>query len=111
METEHPVLSVQRLSWRFFVLAAFMALLAPLLADSLQSFFVVNGGIRFYQAIFSLYLTSPEGLFVFVSARAIITFLILWFFARIGFRDRTVWICLAVLWLLADYMLEPAVIK
>jgi len=88
-----------------------MAILAPLLADSLQSFFVLNGGIRLYQAIFSLYLASPEGLCVFVGMRAIITFLILWFFVRIGFRDRTVWICLAVLWLFVDYMLESAVIK
>ena len=88
-----------------------MAILAPLLADCLQSLVVVRSGIRFYQAIFSLYLASPEGLCVFVGVRAIITFLILWFFVRIGFRDRTVWICLAILWLFADYMLEPAVIK
>jgi hypothetical protein len=111
METKHPVISVQRLSWRFYALAAPAAVLAPLLADSLQSLFVVRGGIRFYQAIYSLYLVSTAGACLLVGARAIITFFILWLFVRLGFRDRTVWICLVFLWLFTDYLLEPAVIK
>jgi hypothetical protein len=111
METKHPVLSVQQLSWRFFILAALAATLAPLLADSLQSLFVVRGGIRFYQAIYSLYLASTAGACLYVGVRAVITFLMLWFFVRLGFRDRTVWICLAILWFFADYMLQPAAIK
>ena len=111
METEHPVLSVTRLSWRFFVLTALMSILAPLLADCLQSFSVVRSGIRFYQAIFSLYLDSPGALYVFVVVRAIVTFLVLWFFARPGFRGRIVWLCFVVLWTIADFMLEPGVVK
>src|SRR6202142_3948428 len=103
--------SVHRLTWSFFILAVPSAILAPLLADSLQSLFVVRGGIRFYQAIYSLYLASTAGACLFVGVRAVITFFMLWFFVRLGFRDRTVWIYLAVAWLFADYAFIPAVTK
>jgi hypothetical protein len=108
---EQTSVSPHRLTWSYFILAAPAAILAPLLADSLQSLFVVRGGIRFYQAWYSLYLANPEGLCLFVGVRAVITLAILSFFVRLGFRDRTVWICLALLWFFADYVLEPSVRK
>jgi hypothetical protein len=78
-------------------LAAPAAILAPLLADSLKSLFVYQSGSRFYQAPFWWYLRGAEGACIYVGVRAIITLAILSFFVRLGFRDRTVWICLAFL--------------
>ena len=106
---EQTDVSPHRLTWSFFILAAPAAILAPILADSLQSLFVVRSGFRFYQAIYSMYLASAAGACLFVGVRAVITLAILSFFVRLGFRDRTVWICLVFLWLFADYLLEPAV--
>ena len=108
---EQTAVSPHRLTWSFFILAAPAAILAPMLADSLQSLFVVRSGYRFYQAIYQMYLASTAGACLFVGVRAIITLATLSFFVRLGFRDRTVWICLAVFWLFADYALEPAAIK
>lgn len=94
-------------SWHFFVLSALMSPLAPLLADCLQSLSVVRNGIRFHQAAFWMYLDSPAGFCVFVGARAVVTFLFLFLLGGLGFRGRTVWICLVVLWTFADFALEP----
>ena len=103
--------SPHRLTWSFFILAAPAAILAPMLADSLQSLFVVRSGFRFYRAIYQMYLDSTAGACLFVGVRAIVTLAALSFFVRIGFRDRTVWICLAALWLFVDYATEPGAIK
>jgi hypothetical protein len=108
---EQADVSPHRLTWSFFILAAPAAILAPMLADSLQSLFVVRNGSRFYQAIYSMYLASTAGMCLFVGVRAVITLAILSFFVRLGFRDRTVWICLAVFWLFVDYALEPTAFK
>ena len=102
MEAEHPVFSVQRLGWRFLVLASFMAFLAPVLADSLHSFSVWRSGIRFYNA--ELGSIATPGYWVYVAARGVITFLIVWFFARIRFRDFWPWLCFVGLWTLLDFV-------
>jgi hypothetical protein len=96
-----------RLTWRFFVLAAAMAFLAPLLADSLHSFFVVRGGIRFYNA--ELGRIAWSGFWIFVALRGFITFLVIWFFARIRFSDFIVWCCCLGLWTLLDLCMEVAI--
>ena len=79
-------------------------MLAPLLADSLHSAWVVSSGIRFYNA--ELGRVSMPGFWVFTALRGFISFLILWFFARIRFRDIGVWCCLTGLWTLLDLEME-----
>jgi len=111
METKHPIHWPKKWSWHFFGLSALMSLLAPLLADCLQSLSVASSGIRFYQATLWMYLDNPSGFCLFVGARALVTFLFLWLLAGLGFRGRTVWIFFAVLWTVADFTLEPAVTK
>jgi hypothetical protein len=102
---EEALEPIVRLGWQFFLVAALAALFTPLLADGVQSLFEV----RPYQRIYSfLYLGSTWGASVFVGLRAILTFLAPWCFAKLGFRDRTVWICLAVLWFVVDLMVMPA---
>lgn len=102
---EEALEPIVRLGWQFFLVAGVAALLAPLLADGVQSLFEV----RPYQRIYSfLYLGSAWGASVFVGLRAILTFLTLWCLVKLGFRDRAIWICLAVLWFVIDLMIMPA---
>ena len=108
-EPKQTDVSTHRLTWLFFILAVPMAILAPLLADTLQSLSVFPGGISFERVWW--YLVSTKGACLFVGVRAIITYLVLWFFVRLGFRDRTVWICLAILWFIADCMFVELLTK
>lgn len=109
-KSESKESSGRPLTWSFYVSAAVSAILAPLLADGLHTFFVYQGGIRIYQGAFWWYLVSTMGAGVYVAVRAIITFLVIGFFVRNGFRDRTIWICSAALWLVIDFMLQPLII-
>lgn len=103
-EPEPAPAPTSRLTWRFFVCGALAAVLAPLLADGLQSLLAVR---RSPSVFSSVYLGGTPGTCVFVGVRAMMTFLALRFFVRLGFRDRTVWICLVILWFLADYGVMP----
>ena len=105
-ETEHPV-RAQRINWRSLVLAAVMALLAPLLADTLHSCIVVSSGIRFYNA--EIGRMGAALFWDYVAPRAAITFLIIWFFARTRFRDIWVWCCAVALWTFLDIQMEVAI--
>jgi hypothetical protein len=100
----------RHLTWSFFASAALAAILAPLLADSLHLLFVFESGRRFYEAD-SASTAAAWFAGVFEGIRVAITFLILWICGRHGFRDRTVWLCLVVLWLFVDTLLQPAVVK
>jgi hypothetical protein len=109
--TKPPDASPLRLSAKFFLLATPMSLLAPVLADCLQSVYVMAEGTRYYQAILSTYLTQPEGVVIIVGVRALITLALLRFLVKSGFRGRTVWLVLVALWLTFDFYLEPAAHK
>src|ERR1035438_6249947 len=98
MQNKMPEHLIQKLTWRFFVLAAVMAFLAPLLADCLHSFFVVRGSIRFYNA--ELGRIAYPAFWIFVALRGFITFFVIWFSARIRFSDFVVWCCCVGLWTL-----------
>jgi hypothetical protein len=104
MQTEHPKGSVRRFGWRFYFFAPMMAVLAPLLADSLHSLYVVHTGIRFYNA--ELGLIAWPGYWIFVALRGAVSFFVVWFFIWARFRDFWVWCCLAGLWLLLDLKAE-----
>lgn len=106
MENKRPVLSVQRLTWRFFALAVVMAFLAPLLADCLHTFFVVRGGIRFYNA--ELGHIAESRYWAYLALRGFVTFLVIWFFARIRFSHIFVWGCCVAIWTLLDLESEVA---
>ena len=106
-KTEQTDSAVRRLSWSFFVMAAVMALLAPAVADCLHSFFVVRSGIRFYNA--ELGRIAQPVFWILLGIRVVITFLALWFFGRIGFRDIFVWCVCVVLWTLLDMQMEIAI--
>ena len=109
-KTEAAPASTRHLTWSFFAYAAVAAILAPLLADGLHLLFMFESGRRFYEAD----LVSTAGAWfagVFEGVRAVITFLILWICGRHGFRDRTVWLSLVVLWLFVDFLLQPAAVK
>jgi hypothetical protein len=41
----------------------------------------------------------------YIAIRTIITFVILWHLAKLGFRDRTVWMCLADWWTIVNFLL------
>ena len=107
MQIEHPDGLVRKFGWRFYVFAPLMAFLAPLLADSLHSFFVVHGGIRFYNA--ELGRMAWLGFWIFVALRGIISFFVIWFFVWARFRDFWVWLCLVGLWTLLDFQMEIAI--
>jgi|ERR1017187_2900481 hypothetical protein len=97
----------QGLGWSFFAFAILLSFLAPLLADSLHSFFVVSSGIRFYNAELGRILLWR--FWVAVAVRGLMTLPVVWLFARIGFKDIWVWCCLVLFWLLVDFELEIAI--
>jgi hypothetical protein len=103
-EPEQAVSATQKLSFSFFASAALMAILAPLFADCLHSVMVVTGGYRLYNAELSRVATTL--FWILVAARAVITLLVIWFFARLRFRDIWVWSCLVALWTYADIQME-----
>lgn len=84
-----------------------MAFLAPLLADSLHSFYVVHSGIRFYNA--ELGKIAWPGYWIFVALRGAVGFFVVWFFVLARFRDFWVWCCLVGLWMLMDFQMEYAI--
>jgi hypothetical protein len=98
--------STQKLSFLFFVFAVVMAFLAPVFADCLHSVMVVTGSYRLYNA--ELGRIATPFFWIFAATRGIITFLIVWFFARIRFRDIWVWCCLVGLWTFLDMQMEIA---
>ena len=96
-----PVQKMRRpLTLSFFMLAVFMSGLAPLLADLIHSAYVVIGGSRMYNAELS-YIAS-SGFWIFLATRAVLTFLLVWVLAKIGFAHMLVWSCSVILWLFVD---------
>jgi hypothetical protein len=100
--------SVQHLTWSLIVSLTVAATLAPMLADGLQSLVVFE---RAYQTAFSWYLNSTASACLFIGVRTAITFLILLYFAKHGFRGRIIWVFMTILWLWADFALEPSLRK
>lgn len=92
-----------QLKW---VLLAGMALTAPLLADSIHTLCVVSAGIRFYNAELGR-LVDPF-FWIFWGVRSAVTFLLLWPFAKVALRHRTMWICGVILWTYLDFKSEVA---
>jgi hypothetical protein len=101
----------QPLGRSFFFRLAVAAVLSPMLADALHTLFVSLKGIRLYQAAYWWYLDGMETICFFVGVRAIITFLVLRFFAQAGFRGMTIWCCTVFAWLLMNFWLAPALVK
>lgn len=102
-----PVLSwipQQQSSHLNWALLAGMAVAAPALADSVHTLFVVSGSIRFYNAELG---RLPDPLFwILWGARSAVTFLLLWPFAKVPIRHRTMWICCVALWTYLDFKSE-----
>jgi hypothetical protein len=112
METERPEGLVRKFGLRFYVFAL-MAFLAPLLADSLHSFFVVYVhfeiyGIGFYGSQLhnvELGRIACPGWWSFVVARGVISFVVIRVLAW-RFRDLWIWCCLGGLWTWLDLHTE-----
>jgi hypothetical protein len=111
METQRSEGLVRKFGWRFYVFAL-MAFLAPLLADSLHSFFVVYvhfeiDGIGYYNSQLhnaELGQIALPGWWIFVALRGVMSFLLILAFPR--FRDFWIWCCLVILWTLLDFPME-----
>lgn len=104
METERPEGLVRDFRWRFYIFAPLMAFLAPLLADSLHTFFLVYGGHSEFYMLLNAELghIATARYWSYVAARGVITLLVVWFFARIRFREFWVWLCFVGLWTWLD---------
>jgi hypothetical protein len=107
MQTEHPEGLVRKLNWRFYVFVPLAAFLAPLLADSLHSYFVVRRGIRFYQA--ELGYIDYLGFWVWVALRGIVDFFVMWFIIWLRIRDIWIWCCLVGLWTWLAFKMEVVI--
>jgi hypothetical protein len=103
-----PKQTLTSVSRPLFFSTAVAAILAPLLADGLHTLVEFQSDFRFYRAAFGWYLNSTAGACLFVGVRAAVTFPILWYVARHGFRGRIIWAFITLLWLLADFLLEPS---
>jgi hypothetical protein len=79
-----------------WVLLGCMGVLAPVVADGFHSIIVVNRGIRFYQAEFGD--LGDVRYWLFLGIRAVVSFLVLWPFAKVPFRHRLAWLCCVVVW-------------
>ncbi len=100
-------LSKHRLTASFFLLALVMAVLAPALADCIHSASVVSRGIRLYNA--PLEHISSLAFWNLLAIRAMVTFLVIWFFARLRFGHIFVWVCLVILWLWVGAQMDVAI--
>jgi hypothetical protein len=79
-----------------WALLSCMAVLAPVVADGFHSLVVLSRGIRFYQAEFSN--VGNMRYWLFLCIRAVISFLVLWPFAKVPVRHRLAWFCCVVVW-------------
>lgn len=108
---EPAVAQVPRLTWKFFILAAFMSVLAVLLADFIQYDVLASRAGAFdqkflwYVVIKGKFGAANPGLAGYIAIRTIITFVILCQLVKLGFRDRTVWMCLAGWWTIVNFLL------
>jgi hypothetical protein len=106
MNGEPLKVPVRERGWRFYVLVPLMAFLAPLLADSLHSFFVVHiEAVPLFNAELGR-IASPRFWILTIIRGGLSFFVILPFAWKTRFWDFGVWVCLVGIWMWIDFEAE-----
>jgi hypothetical protein len=105
MNEENLKVPVRKFGWRFYVLVPLMAFLAPLLADSLHSFFVVHSETPLFNA--QLGVIGVPRYWIITAIRGMLSFFVVLPFAwKMPSWVFGVWLCLVAFWIWLDFEAE-----
>lgn len=106
MNEENQKVPVRKFGWHFYALVPLMAFLAPLLADSLHSFYVVHSErTPLFNA--QLGMIDSSRYWIITAIRGMLSFLVILPFAwKKPSWDFWVWLCLVGLWMWLNFEAE-----